>query len=48
MLCYELRGLTPGAPGNDVFQVPPGAHPGGPLDGLASPATAAKAAPGWA
>lgn len=46
VLCYEVRGLTQGAPDSDVFGVPPGAQPGRlPLD-LASPATAAKAAAG--
>lgn len=46
VLCCEARGLTLGTPDASVSDVPPGGSPGGPLDGLVTPASAAKAAAG--
>ncbi len=44
---YEMRGLTAGVADTSAFDVPPGAHSRGPLDGLGlTPATAAKTAAG--
>jgi hypothetical protein len=44
---YEMRGLTAGVADTSAFDVPPGAHSRGALDGLGlTPATAAKTAAG--
>ena len=45
-LRFELHDLVPGEPDAQAFEVPPDARSGGPLDGLASPVAAAKAAGG--